>query len=159
LATPTRHAPVDLARLVPEAVSLRVPEALAAEIDLGYQGAQGPLPVMGDAASLHELLDNLVDNALRYAGRGSNVTVSLAPLPGGGARLRVEDDGPGVPEEWLARLGERFFRVPGSAEAGTGLGLAIVQRIAERHGARVHYRRAARHGLSVDVHFPPAAVS
>ncbi|HEV2539233.1 MAG TPA: ATP-binding protein [Frateuria sp.] len=159
LATPTRHAPVDLARLVPEAVSLRVPEALAAGIDLGYQGAQGPLRVMGDAASLHELLDNLVDNALRYAGRGSNVTVSLAPLPGGGARLRVEDDGPGVPDEWLARLGERFFRVPGSAEAGTGLGLAIVQRIAERHGARIQYRRAAQHGLSVDVHFPPTAVS
>ena len=158
LAAPAKHAPVDLARLVPEAVSLRVPEALAAEIDLGYQGTRGPLLVAGDAASLHELVDNLVDNALRYAGRGSNVTVSLAPLPGGGAQLRVEDDGPGVPEEWLSRLGERFFRVPGSAEAGTGLGLAIVQRIAVRHGARVHYRRAAQHGLSVDVQFPPAAV-
>jgi two-component system sensor histidine kinase TctE len=159
LAAPARHVPVDLARLVPEAVGLRVPEALAAEIDLGYQGVKGPLPVMGDAGSLHELLDNLVDNALRYAGRGSKVTVGLAPLPEGGVQLRVEDDGPGVPEEWLARLGERFFRVPGSSDAGTGLGLAIVQRIAERHGARVHYRRATRHGLRVDVHFPPAAIA
>ncbi|WP_291194551.1 sensor histidine kinase [Frateuria sp.] len=158
LAAPAEHVPVDLARLVPQAVSLRVPEALAAQIDLGYQGVEGPLPVRGDAASLQEMLDNLVDNALRYAGRGSNVTVGLAPLPGGGVQLRVEDDGPGVPEEWLSRLGERFFRVPGNAETGTGLGLAIVQRIAERHGARVFYRRAPQHGLSVDVHFPPAAV-
>lgn len=155
LAAPATHVPVDLARLVPEAVSLRVPEALAARIDLGYQGPSRPLQVVGDAASLHELIDNLVDNALRYAGRGSNVTVSLTPLSTG-VRLRVEDDGPGVPDELLARLGERFFRVPGTGEGGTGLGLAIVQRIAERHGASIRYQRSAQHGLSVDVHFPAA---
>lgn len=155
LAEPVAHVPVDLARLVPEAVSLRVPDALAARIDLGYHGEPGLLTVSGDAASLHEMLDNLVDNALRYAGPGSSVTVSLAPLPGDGVRLRVEDDGPGVPEELLSRLGERFFRVPGTRAEGTGLGLAIVQRIAERHGATLRYQRTARHGLSVDVHFPP----
>ena len=159
LAEPATHVPVDLARLVPEAVSLRVPEALAARIDLGYHGPPGPLPVNGDAASLHEMLDNLLDNALRYAGPGSSVTVSLVASPGGGVRLRVEDDGPGVPDALLSRLGERFFRVPGTNEEGTGLGLAIVQHIAERHRATIRYLRTAQHGLSVEVQFPPPAAA
>ena len=159
LAVPAAHTLVDLARVVPEMVCMRVHEALAAGIDLGFQGPPGPLLVRGDAVCLQELLDNLIDNGLRYAGRGSHVTVALAAEDGGGARLSVEDDGPGVPEVLLTRLGERFFRAPGAGETGSGLGLAIVERIADRHGARVHYRRSAQHGLSVDVHFPPATAA
>ncbi|MCX7515243.1 sensor histidine kinase N-terminal domain-containing protein [Frateuria sp. STR12] len=156
LTLPATHLPVDLARLVPETVGLRVSEALAAEVDLGYEGTPGPLRVDGDPSSLQELLDNLIDNALRYAGRGSHVTVGLVPLPGDGVRLRVEDDGPGVPDALLARLGERFFRAPDATDMGTGLGLAIVERIAEWHGARVSYHNRTPHGLQVDVQFPPA---
>jgi two-component system sensor histidine kinase TctE len=135
-------------------VGLRVHEALAAGIDLGYQAPPTPLCIRGDAAALEELLDNLIDNCLRYAGRGSTVTVSVLALSDGSVALRVEDDGPGVPDALLARLGERFFRAPGNREDGTGLGLAIVQRIGELHGASVHYRRAPQQGLSVEVHFP-----
>lgn len=156
LTAPAAHVSVDLARLVPEVVGFRIHDALAAGIDLGFQGPRGPLLILGDPASLHELLDNLIDNTLRYAGRGSRVTVSVARAADGGVQLGVEDDGPGVPDELLSRLGERFFRAPGAGEAGTGLGLAIVERIAERHHARVRYRRAAQHGLSVELHFPAA---
>lgn len=157
---PAPHTTVDLARVVPEIVCLRVHEALAAGIDLGFQGPLGPLPVKGDPASLQELLDNLIDNALRYAGRGSNVTVVLTAEPtDSGIWLSVEDDGPGVPDALLPRLGERFFRAPGSGETGSGLGLAIVERIADLHGASVRYRHSAQHGLSVDVHFPPTTVA
>jgi len=154
LTAPSVHAPVELTRLAPDAVGLRVHEALRAGIDLGYQGPRAPLHVRGDAAALEELLDNLIDNCLRYAGRGSTVTVSVAPRPDGGVTLRVEDNGPGVPDALLPRLGERFFRAPGNHGDGTGLGLAIVQRIAELHGASVDYRRAPQQGLSVEVHFP-----
>ncbi|KAB7770553.1 sensor histidine kinase [Xanthomonas maliensis] len=147
--------PVLLYRLIPEAVSARVPEALAADVDLGYQAdsEDAALVVFGDPLALQELLDNLIDNALRYAGRGCSVTVGLAAVAGA-VVLSVEDDGPGVPDALLSRLGERFFRVPGVRGDGSGLGLAIVQGVANRHNARVGFCRGARGGLRVEVHFP-----
>ena len=150
---------LDLSRLIPEAVSLRVPEAIGAGVDLGYQGAGTPLCIFGDAACVQDLLDNLIDNAVRYAGRGSTVTVSLQREGDGRVSLGVEDDGPGVPPELLPRLSERFFRVPGNSEEGSGLGLAIVQRIAERHHAEVVCQLGDERGLCVTVRFPPAAAA
>ncbi|SFS05046.1 two-component system, OmpR family, sensor histidine kinase TctE [Dyella sp. OK004] len=149
------HALIDLARLVPDLLTLRVHEALAAGVDLGYEGPPQPVWIDGDRTTLQELLDNLIDNSLRYAGRRSEVTVSVSS-DAKGAMLNVEDNGPGVPAAFLARLGERFFRVPGSNEEGTGLGLAIVQRIAERHHARVRYVAGSEGGLRVEILFPPA---
>jgi two-component system sensor histidine kinase TctE len=150
---------LNLSRLIPDAVSLRVHEALGAGIDLGYRGPSQSLRVLGNAASVQDLLDNLIDNAMRYAGRGSIVTVSLQTRPDGGASLIVEDNGPGVPPELLPRLSERFFRAPGTHEEGSGLGLAIVQRIAERHHAQVLYELGDERGLRVSIHFPPVAAT
>jgi len=149
------HGLLDLARMVPDLLALRVHEALAAGVDLGYEGPPTPVWVDGDRITLQELLDNLLDNALRYAGRNSMVTVGVADDEDS-ACLSVEDNGPGVPPAFLARLGERFFRVPGSNEEGTGLGLAIVQRIAERHRAQVRYIAGSEGGLRVEVRFPHA---
>lgn len=148
---------VDLAKVIPEWVGYRVHDALKAGIDLGYQGPADAAIVAGDPETLQELLDNLIDNALRYAGRGARVTVSVLPLPDGGAALQVEDNGPGVPAELTSRLGERFFRVPGSSEGGTGLGLAIVQQIAAQHQAIVAFGAAAPHGLRTTLQFQAAA--
>ncbi len=144
---------VDLNLLAPEQVGLRVHEALAARIDLGYEGPSAPAWIQGDPTVLQELLDNLIDNAMRYAGPHSVVTVTVG-LAGGEVVLGVEDNGPGVPETLLHRLGERFFRVPGSQEEGSGLGLAIVQRMAERHHASVHYANRTEGGFRVELHFP-----
>ena len=147
---------LNLATLIPELVGQRVHEALAADIDLGYEGPAGPLWIDGDRHRLQEMLDNLIDNGLRYAGRGSLMTVSL-DREGSDICLAVEDNGPGVPAAWIERLGERFFRVPGSEEQGSGLGLAIVQRIAEWHDARVRYRTSSHErGLRVEIVFPSA---
>ena len=153
------HVPVDLARQIPQAVGQRVPEAIRADIDLGYHGPDGPVWVLGDAPALQELLDNLIDNALRYAGRGARSTVTLLPLPDGGVLLQVEDSGPGVPAEVLERLGERFFRAPDAPAGGTGLGLAIVQQIAQQHGAQVAFGNAPNGGLRIGVQFPAPAKS
>lgn len=147
---------LDLGQLIPEMVAQRVHEAIRAGVDLGYEGGRKPLYILGDAASVQDLLDNLIDNAVRYAGNGSLITVHLQECGDGGASLAVEDNGPGVPAELLPRLSERFFRVADSGEGGSGLGLAIVQRIAERHRARVIYGRGEERGLRVEVHFPPA---
>jgi two-component system sensor histidine kinase TctE len=147
---------LDLATLIPELIGQRVHEALVADIDLGYEGPAGPLLIEGDRHRLQEMLDNLIDNGLRYAGRGSVMTVSL-DRDDKHICLAVEDNGPGVPIAWIERLGERFFRVPGSEEQGSGLGLAIVQRIAEWHDARVRYRTGGNgRGLRVEITFPAA---
>ena len=149
---------LDLAQLIPELLSVRVHDAIAAGVDLGYEGPSGPVWIDGDRLSLQEMLDNLIDNSLRYAGRGSIVTVGVSVVHDHPC-ISVEDNGPGVPPAFLERLGERFFRVPGITEEGTGLGLAIVQRIAERHHARVRFLNGSSGGLRVEVVFPPARTS
>jgi two-component system sensor histidine kinase TctE len=146
--------PVDLARLAREHVAESVPQALAANIDLGYAGPNAEAMIAGDAVMLREALVNLVDNALNYVGAGGSVTVAVV------RELRtvtmsVEDDGPGVGEEWWPRLGERFFRTPGAPREGSGLGLAIVRRIAERHHAALAFARGQEgRGLRVTLRFP-----
>jgi len=136
-ADPQREfARFDLARVVQETCRERVPEALAADVDLGFAGEAGPVTVVGHERLLGEMLNNLIDNALRYGARaGKAVTVRLAREPR--IEITVEDEGPGIPEEERSRIFERFHRLPGSAPGGAGLGLAIVREIAHLHGAEV----------------------
>lgn len=97
--------------------------------------AQAPVPVRGDPAQLERLLTNLVDNALRYA--GSRVRITAEPLPGGGARLEVADDGPGITPADRELVFERFARLDAARDrerGGSGLGLAIARGIARAHG-------------------------
>ncbi|RDS85688.1 sensor histidine kinase [Dyella psychrodurans] len=150
--------PLNLTTVIPELVGLRVHEALAAGIDLGYDGSSMPLWIDGDRHRIQEMLDNLIDNGLRYAGRGSLMTVSLA-REGNHICLSVEDNGPGVPPNWIERLGERFFRVPGCQEEGSGLGLAIVQRIAEWHNGSARYMAGSEGGLRVEIMLPVCPAS
>ncbi len=145
----TQATAVDLARIAREYIGERVPTAIAMHVDLGYEGPTHGADVSGDAVMLREALVNLVDNALNYAGENGTVTISIVPEVRTIA-LSVEDSGPGVSEEWWPRLGERFFRPPGSRREGSGLGLAIVRRIADRHGASVIYDRG-RDGLGLRV--------
>jgi two-component system sensor histidine kinase TctE len=112
-----------------------VPEALNKGIDLGLEGNPGPAMIRGDAERLQELLDNLLDNAVRYTPRGGRVTVrvSAAPAPA----VAVIDDGPGIPPHERERMFERFHRLLGSPAEGSGLGLAIAREIASIHGAEI----------------------
>lgn len=145
---------VELANLLRQTIEPRLHEAWRAGIDLGYAGPHMAEPILGNPASLQELVDNLIDNALRYAGREGTVTVGMDINDQGSCSIYVEDDGPGVDPAMLPRLGERFFRDPTSSNGGTGLGLAIVGHIAQRHGARVVYRPGCKQGLRVEIHFP-----
>jgi two-component system sensor histidine kinase QseC len=107
--------------------------------------------VRGDPAMFAVLVRNLVDNAIRYSPQGADIRVELARPPGH-VRLLVEDSGPGMPEEEMARCGERFFRVLGSGESGSGLGWSIVRRIASVQQATVAIARSRRlGGLAVTV--------
>lgn len=160
-------SPLDIVQWLPAIVALRIPESLQAGVDLGYEspgfetgrddGAGEVEEIMIDAErnALQELVDNLIDNALNNVSRGGTITVSLRPGANHAeaARVAIEDDGPGVPDDTLGRLGERFFRAPGAPEGGSGLGLAIVCRIADVHGAEVRFGRATLGGLRVEVRF------
>jgi len=139
---------------VPQWVGMRVPEAIRDGIDLGYLGPQQPVRILGNGALLHEALDNLIDNALRYAGADATVTVGVQALDDNDVELYVEDNGPGVPEDVMSRLGERFFRAPGTAASGTGLGLAIAHEAVEHLGGRLGYLNRPGGGLKVSITIP-----
>jgi two-component system sensor histidine kinase TctE len=146
--TQARRDPLDLAALAREVAREWTPRALAAGMDLGYEGEEH-LQIEGDGLQLREALSNLIDNALRYTPRGSTITLRVDRGPEG-ARLAVEDNGPGLNPEDMAHVFQRFWRgsqLPG----GCGLGLAIVQEIAHRHGGEARVERLQPQGLRIQL--------
>jgi two-component system sensor histidine kinase TctE len=132
---------VDLGALALDAATAWVPEALKRGIDLGFEGpgaGDGPVRILGDAERLRELLDNLIDNAVRYSRPNGRVTVRL--ICGPAPAIEISDDGERIPQGERERVFERFHRLLGNAQAGSGLGLAIAQEIARIHGARISLR-------------------
>jgi two-component system, OmpR family, sensor histidine kinase TctE len=149
LARSENHAhrePLDLAALAREVAREWTPRALAADMDLGFEGEQS-LMVKGDALQLREALSNLIDNALRYTPRGSAITLRV-DRTSAGASLAVEDNGPGLEPAEMAQVFRRFWR--GSQQpGGCGLGLSIVREIARRHGGEAAVQAMEPHGLRV----------
>ncbi|MDE2093083.1 MAG: sensor histidine kinase [Burkholderiales bacterium] len=148
----------DLRALAREVAAEQVPRALAAGIDLGSEDSAAdapPLQVQGNAMLIREALVNLVDNAIRYAGRGASITVD-AKADGADAVVSVEDTGPGVPETDHERIFQRFARATHEGN-GCGLGLAIVKEIVERSHGRVHLQSVQPHGLRAEVRLPVVA--
>jgi two-component system OmpR family sensor kinase len=142
---------VDLRRLACEAVADYSTLAESRGVDLGVEG-QEAVYVRAEPDSLRILLNNLLDNALRYSPEGGRVDV-IVQQQGNGALLRVNDNGPGVNPADLPRLSDRFFRPEGSRAGGCGLGLSIVRHIADNHGARVGMANREGGGFSVSVEF------
>jgi signal transduction histidine kinase len=118
--------------------------------------AAGPLSVEGDPELLAQMLVNLVENALRHAGKRARVTVRV-DARGQGAVVAVADDGPGVPAAERERIFDRFYRLERNRSTpGSGLGLALVAAVARLHGASVALADAAP-GLDVQIAFPSLA--
>lgn len=149
--------PLDLARLARDTTTEWVPRALARNIDLGFDSPLAQAHVEGDPFMLREMLNNLLDNAVRYTQPGGQVTVRVTPR-GRGVALCVEDNGPGIPDTERERVFERFHRVLGSGAEGCGLGLAIVREIALSHGADASLSSGTNDtGTLVRIDFPKAA--
>ncbi len=148
-------APVDLAELVRSVAQAQEPNAAAQGLALSAR-SDAPVVVRAEPHALRTLLDNLVDNAIRYTPRGG--VVLRAAREGERAVLEVEDTGPGIAPAERERVFDRFYRGEGAAPGGSGLGLAIVRRIAERHGGRVALLDPREgHGLRVRVELPAAS--
>ncbi len=128
--------------------------AQAKDIDLGLDLGPEPVELQASPSMLHELVANLVDNALRYTQPSGVVTVSLRQTPSA-VVLLVEDNGPGIPPADRARVFERFARLHDDHTQGCGLGLAIVQEVALALGAEVKLGEPAQGtGLVVTLAFP-----
>ena len=128
--------------------------ANAAGIDLGFEGDE-PLFIRADALLIGELIRNLIDNAITYAGPGAEVTVRV--FHEGVVVLEVEDNGPGLTAEEIVLVRRRFARGGGKAKPGAGLGLPIVEEIATLFGGTLGLSQAeGGRGLKVKVLFPQA---
>lgn len=127
---------IDLAQLARDATAEWVPRALERGIDLGFDDPSSFASVEGDPLLLREMLNNLLDNAVRYTPPGGQVTVRVR-CESEHVVLAVEDNGPGIPDSERSRVFQRFYRVLGTGGEGCGLGLAIVHEIAQSHGAEV----------------------
>lgn len=144
---------VDLEMLAKRVTEEWVPRAMACGIDLGFEGTGWPLFIDGNPQLLREMLNNLVDNAIKYTPRSGRVTVRICT--GTQAILEVEDNGVGIPEADRARVFERFYRVLGNEADGSGLGLTIVREITDQHRATVKLvTPEGGAGLTVRVTFP-----
>lgn len=139
---------IDLARMVPEIVAARDGDAGRVSLTAPEQ----PLTICARPIALRRILNNLIDNGLRYA---SHVEVALNRR-GNRAILTICDDGPGLSREFIARIGEPFLRGEPSRNrdhGGAGLGLAIVQALAARDGGKLLFGTAPQGGLRVEINY------
>jgi two-component system phosphate regulon sensor histidine kinase PhoR len=119
---------------------------------------QSDADLLGNEQELRSAFSNLLVNAMKFCPADSRVTVRWRD-DGGGARLDVEDTGPGIAKEHLPRLTERFYRVDGgSGRSGSGLGLAIVKHVLARHGAELKVESTPGKGSCFSCCFPPQRV-
>jgi len=131
----------DLIRDIYEELSLK---AKGKNIHLDFKkGTERPIVVYADKPKIHQVLVNLVENAMKYGYEGGSVTAGCYEMDEGHVYVEISDDGPGIAEEHLPRIFERFYRADRSRArniGGTGLGLAIVKHIVEAHNQTVTVR-------------------
>jgi two-component system phosphate regulon sensor histidine kinase PhoR len=170
---------VDLARTVQDVSDAMRPLIEERGVSIVTRVEPGATSVVGDRDQLVQVIQNLVDNAVKYTSRGGVVTVSLqsaasleaarAPSRSGVGLsllspdsaessayvvLRVTDEGPGIARQHLPRLSERFYRVEGQRSGGTGLGLAIVKHVVNRHRGGFVVESAEGEGSTFSVYLP-----
>jgi len=134
------RTPLHLEALISSAVETLRPTAESKKQTLRIEIAAQLPPLSGDSQKIHQVIVNLLSNAISYTQEGGHIAVGVQPVDGG-VKVSVTDNGIGIPPEYLSRIFERFYRVDKSRsreEGGTGLGLSIVKHIVEVHGGWVN---------------------
>jgi len=150
-----RAETVDLGATVAAVVDALRPLAGEAGVAVTV-AADGEATVAGSRDELVQVFENILENAIKYGRSGGRVEVTIAAGDAArGAAVTIRDFGPGIAEEHLPRITERFYRVDdGAASKGTGLGLAIVKHIVTRHGAQLAIRSRPGEGAAFTIQFP-----
>jgi two-component system phosphate regulon sensor histidine kinase PhoR len=155
------NTPVDLTPIVRQVVDGLQTLARDRGVEIKIMDSEDTLLVLGDRDELIRVLENLVENALKYGASGRRVDVTLARGHTRGgvpeARITVRDYGPGIAPEHLPRLTERFYRVDvadSRAQGGTGLGLALAKHVLNRHGGRLTIESTQGAGAAFIMHLP-----
>ncbi len=173
---------VDLLRAVDDVADAVRPLTAERGIRIEVSAPEGSLGAVGDRDQIVQVVQNLIDNAVKYSPRGGVVRVSLSRVEGVGAARaasregavalslltpdagadqpyvvgRIADEGPGMARQHLPRLSERFYRVEGQKSGGTGLGLAIVKHVVNRHRGGLMVESAEGQGTTLTVYLPAA---
>ena len=145
-------APTDIGALLAGVVEDLASSIADKRLRVGVTAGAGAHDVPVDAAKVHDIVRNLVENAVNYTQADGAIDVGAA-VTDGHLLIRVSDNGPGIPSEDLPRVFERFYRVDKSRgrPGGTGLGLAIVRHLAELHGGSVAAANRPEGGASFEV--------
>jgi len=145
---------VDLKMVTNDALQALQPFAAEKNIQIQTQLVEN-LVMVANEKLIFSCIRNVLDNAIRYAQKEGHVFIHLQqkyPY----IILSIEDDGLGVSDEILARLGERFYRALGTKTQGSGLGLSICQKIMQLHAGKIHFSKSEYGGLKVELLFPSA---
>ncbi|MCV3205791.1 ATP-binding protein [Mesorhizobium sp. YC-39] len=151
---------VDLRQILDSVIDSLGPLARENGVTIERDFAEGPLDVPGDRDELFQVFENLLENACKYGQSGGRVVVSIAhgdAAPEPGIDVTIRDFGPGIAEEHIPRITERFYRVDvenSRTQKGTGLGLSIVKHILTRHNAKLSIRSEVGKGAAFSVHLP-----
>ncbi|RWP77037.1 ATP-binding protein [Mesorhizobium sp.] len=151
---------VDLRQTLDSVIDSLGPLARENGVAIERDFEKGPLDVPGDRDELFQVFENLLENACKYGQSGGRVVVTIAHSDDGpepGIDVTIRDFGPGIPEEHIPRITERFYRVDvenSRTQKGTGLGLSIVKHILTRHNARLSIKSEVGKGAAFSVHLP-----
>jgi signal transduction histidine kinase len=154
-AVPLERARIDLRPVVEQVLEESRPHAESRGVELALDG-DPEVGLRADEHRLHQVVANLVSNAVRHSPTGGRVSVRIAANDGR-ARFEVADQGPGIPAEEAERVFERFYRsdhARAATEGGTGLGLAIARWIVELHGGSIRAEAVDPHGCRMVVELP-----
>ena len=145
---------VDLESVIQQVLDALRPLAKERQLDMHLTNTAGASDVEGDRDELLRVFDNLIENAIKYAGDGKRIDISLERLPAGEIKACVRDYGPGIAAQHVPRLTERFYRVDVAASrdaGGTGLGLALVKHIVNRHRGKLEIESTAGKGTTFTI--------
>ncbi|MCT8140042.1 hypothetical protein H1D32_21535 [Anaerobacillus sp. CMMVII] len=141
----------DLKKIVSEVVTLLQPEALLKDAMINFLESKQDIFVECEKNQIKQVLINLIKNAIEAMPTGGNVMVELLVVDGSKIRMKVTDEGLGIPEEQITKLGEPFFT---TKDTGTGLGLMVSQKIIENHQGKIKFLSKVGNGTTVEVDLP-----